>query len=1092
MGKKYSITTYGLKSEKLINLLELGSDKTSVQADGHISGVEIHLADIGEQIGPYKLLSILGEGGFAIVYLASQEKPLIRQVALKIIKPGRNSKQVIMCFESEKQTLALFNHENIARVFDAGKTSGGYPYFVMEYIKGVPITEYCDKERLTIEKRLQLFLNVCEAIQYAHLKGIIHRDIKPSNILVTVQNNKAIPKVIDFGVAKAMTRSAEENNAIGEYGKLIGTREYMSPEQVEITNPDIDTRSDVYSLGVLLYVLLIGLLPFDQKRLKNADFIEVQRIIRQENPPKPSIRLRNLGEASLQIAQNRSTEVKALICRLYKELEWIPIKALRKERERRYQSVTELANDIHNYLNARPLIAGPKSKIYKGKKFIYRNRPLVLSCIAIVLVLAAGILISTAFAISKSRAHAEAVKAMLEAQRSKKAQDLAERLAYFGTIQTVSAKLINHDYSQILPMLEQTDPGRRGWEWGYLFKMCNLPDAVLQAGPGPIGILGISHDGRSILTASTQNLILWDTAAIRPIWRIQFNHPRRPGYFAFDPKGKFLAVLNGGCIYVYAMQNGNLLYQSNDFGYCCICIHPNKPQLYAGTTDGTLFAINTDTWTTEYLRTLSNDRIWHIAIGSSGSRISVSSGKKIGDRVFICSPNNFEVINALPAFPDKGIRGLAILDKLDLLLVVENTVTYLYALKPALNIGQLEGHSQNIQGIAVSSDESEVVTSSVDGKVNIYDTASWANSLNEVLEKKRTPMSFKPDGTIYHGSAVCCVAVFPKGPILSAGEDGTLKQWSKYSLEPAQPIKIPACDNSGSYSLDFREDGKKLAISGWWKCNEVILFDTSTNKTQFIKVEGFDQFGDHRWVRFRPKSRELAVQTFGGLRFYDTEAAGNPQVRWLPMRTELRDFAFDAFGKIMAISFFDKGIQLLNVEDGLPCKVNLESETVESCRLAFSPDSTTLAALDQTRRPSQLYVWNLMTGRLRFQVTMPYGDTEQSGIAFHPSGKYIVTGQNNGEILLWDANSGNCANVIRGHGEGPVNSLQFSKDGARLLSGATDKTVRLWDVESAKPLLTIDQAGYPLSVRFSPDELSIASTDSPVAAWIRESAKWSN
>lgn len=360
------------------------------------------------QVKGYEIVNKLGDGGMGIVYLAEQKEPVKRQVALKIIKPGMDSAKVIARFEAERQTLASLDHPNIARVFEAGTTQLGRPYFAMEYVKGIRITDYCDLKRLNIEERLELFIQVCRAIQHAHQKGFIHRDIKPSNVLISIQDDQAIPKIIDFGVAKALSRQLTEHTMFTEEGQLIGTPEYMSPEQADLVNQDIDTRSDIYSLGVLLYELLAGVLPFDPKALCQAAFGEIQRIIREEEPPRPSTKLSNLGDEATEIVQNRQTELPSLIKRLYKELEWIPLKAMRKERTHRYQSASEFADDIRNYLEGVPLIAGPESRMYRIRKFVRRRRALVVGVTAFVLVLIGGIVLSTVFAIGQTRARAEA------------------------------------------------------------------------------------------------------------------------------------------------------------------------------------------------------------------------------------------------------------------------------------------------------------------------------------------------------------------------------------------------------------------------------------------------------------------------------------------------------------------------------------------------------------------------------------------------------------------------------------------------------------------------------------------------------------
>ena len=342
----------------------------------------------------YHIISTLGEGGFGIVYLAEQEKPVRRRVALKVIKPGMDSKQVIARFEAEEQALALLDHPNIAQVYEAGMTETGLSYFAMEYVKGTPITEYCDRNKLGIEERLGVFVDVCDAIGHAHQKGIIHRDIKPSNILVFLEGEHVVPKVIDFGVAKAISQPLTERTMFTEQGQLIGTPEYMSPEQAEMVAQDIDTRTDIYSLGVLLYELLTGVLPFDPKALREAGFAEIQRIIREQDPPRPSARLSSLGEEAKEAAQSRRTKVAVLAKRLHKELEWIPLKAMRKERTRRYRSASDLADDVQNYLNGAPLIAGPESAAYRVKKFVRRHRALVTGIAAVLVVLVAGIVVS--------------------------------------------------------------------------------------------------------------------------------------------------------------------------------------------------------------------------------------------------------------------------------------------------------------------------------------------------------------------------------------------------------------------------------------------------------------------------------------------------------------------------------------------------------------------------------------------------------------------------------------------------------------------------------------------------------------------------
>ena len=338
----------------------------------------------GTVIGPYKLMEQIGEGGMGVVYVAEQSQPVRRKVALKVIKPGMDTKQVIARFEAERQALAMMDHPNIAKVLDGGVTESGRPYFVMELVRGLPITEYCDGERLSIRERLELFVLVCRAVQHAHQKGIIHRDLKPSNILVTLHDGVPVPKVIDFGVAKATGQSLTEKTVYTAFTQLVGTPLYMSPEQVELSGLDIDTRSDIYSLGVLLYELLTGTTPFDSEALKTAAFDEMRRIIREDEPPTPSMRLSTLGETLTTTSMKRSSDPRHLNRSVRGELDWIAMKALEKDRKRRYETANDFAADVMRYLTDQPVEACPPSARYRFAKFARRNRAVLTTAALVV------------------------------------------------------------------------------------------------------------------------------------------------------------------------------------------------------------------------------------------------------------------------------------------------------------------------------------------------------------------------------------------------------------------------------------------------------------------------------------------------------------------------------------------------------------------------------------------------------------------------------------------------------------------------------------------------------------------------------------
>jgi eukaryotic-like serine/threonine-protein kinase len=390
-----------------------------------ITGLPVEVKTPGEGpgtlIGNYKLRELIGEGGFGSVFLAEQERPVRRRVALKIIKLGMDTRTVVARFEQERQALAVMDHPNIARVLDAGATETGRPYFVMELVKGEPITKYCDKHSLTVDERLELFTQVCQAVQHAHTKGVIHRDIKPNNILVTVQDGRAVARVIDFGIAKATDHRLTEKTVFTEFRQLIGTPEYMSPEQAE-GSLDIDTRTDVYSLGVLLYELLTGSTPFDGKDLRSAAYAEMQRIIREVEPPRPSTRLQQSRETLANVAAQRRVEPARLGTIVRGELDWIVMKALDKDRSRRYATPGDLASDIRRHLSGEAVTAAPPTKFYRARKLVSRHKGLVVAASLVAGALMVGAVGTAAFAFREHRARGRAEEA--EGQAKASAADL--------------------------------------------------------------------------------------------------------------------------------------------------------------------------------------------------------------------------------------------------------------------------------------------------------------------------------------------------------------------------------------------------------------------------------------------------------------------------------------------------------------------------------------------------------------------------------------------------------------------------------------------------------------------------------------------
>jgi serine/threonine protein kinase len=440
------------------------------------------------KIGRYKLLEKIGEGGMGEVWMAEQEQPIRRRVALKLVKVGMDTRSVVARFEAEGQALALMDHPNIARVFDAGATDTGRPYLVMELVRGIRITDYCDEHQLSTRDRLDLFIQVCQAIQHAHQKGIIHRDLKPSNILVTVNDGVPVPKVIDFGIAKAIAQKLTDKTLFTEFQALVGTPAYMSPEQVDLSSVDIDTRSDIYSLGVLLYELLVGRTPFDAAEMMREGFDVLWRTIREKEPVKPSTRLRTLPGVELTTtAQRRRTDALKLTHLLRGDLDWIVMKCLEKDRARRYETANGLAMDIRRYLDNEPIIARPPSPVYRLQKALRRNKLAFTAATLVALALAVG---GGAVIVVQHRAN----------------QDYRQRF-YAYQMGRAGAALTAGQFDHLGVALAQCPPEHRHWEWRYLNSQVDRwrRHTVFQT-DAPVRKLVMSRDGALVaLMAGGQN-----------------------------------------------------------------------------------------------------------------------------------------------------------------------------------------------------------------------------------------------------------------------------------------------------------------------------------------------------------------------------------------------------------------------------------------------------------------------------------------------------------------------------------------------------------------------------------------------------------
>jgi len=1017
----------------------------------------------GTTIGRYKLLELIGEGGMGLVYLAEQQEPIRRRVALKIVKLGMDTRQVIARFEAEKQMLALLDHPNIARVYDAGTTQGGRPYFVMEYVKGQSITEYCDQHKTSIEDRLRLFRQVCEAVQYAHQKGIIHRDIKPSNILVSVEGDRAVPKIIDFGIAKAVTQQFAEGTLFTQQGQLLGTPEYMSPEQVDLATQDIDTRSDIYSLGVVLYQLLAGVLPFGRESFERGGFAEIQRVIQEVDPPNPSTALSKLGEEAKKIAERRKTQVVPLARRLHRELEWIPLKAMRKERVRRYRSASELADDIQNYLNGNPLIAGPETAMYRVKKFVRRHAGSVATVALVAAAIILGLVISTAMYFRSERAlqreaiarnQAEQAEKVAQEQRNiaeTKSEDL-RRAMYVNSIQLADAKHREGNAGQVRSLLDSCPEDLRGWEWNRLNYIHDESLKTLRVGSLYKAVL--SPDGTRIVTCGDDDktVRVWDLTTGEELKTFR-GHEKTIYALAISPDGRQIASAGDEkIIKLWDVQSGTEVMTLRGHGATVwtLVFSPDGKQILSGSNDKTVKLWDVQTGT-ELMTLFGHDDTAAYGYFSPDGKRIVSPGDRDGKIKVWDAASGVELLTILwsnedPISYPKLMCAAFRPDSRRIVLGSNDGVIKVWDMDTGATVITIPVQNGSISSVAYSPNGELIAAGRYDkGLITIWD----AETGKEIRELRG------------HDWAVECVGFSQDGlHLVSASRDGTVKLWDPVIDRDSVKIRGHA---RFVQSIAFSPDGRQIVSHS--ADSTVKLWDAETGEV--IRTMRGPEHGP-RGVAFSPDGRHIAAGEGGpkAIRVWDV-LTGAELMALRGHKDSVRCTVFSPDGKYIVSGSDDRTIKLWDALNGAEV-MTLQGHEDVIVSVAFSPDSKRLASgsWDKTLR-----VWDL-TSRVELMTLKGHLSGVMS-VAFSPDGKRIASASLDRTAKIWDAATGVELMTLYGH-RASVYSVEFSPDGRRIITSGRD-AVRLWDYATGAELVILGAGSGSLDVAFSPDGQTIAA-----------------
>lgn len=1059
----------------------------------------------GSLIGRYKLLQKIGEGGCGVVYMAEQEEPVRRRVALKVIKLGMDTRQVVARFEAERQALAMMDHPNIAKVLDAGATETGRPYFVMELVRGIPITKYCDENRLSTRERLDLFVKICQAVQHAHQKGIIHRDIKPSNILVTLHDGVPVPKVIDFGIAKATEGRLTDHTLFTAFEQFLGTPAYMSPEQAEMSGLDIDTRSDIYSLGVLLYELLTSKTPFDVQELLALGLDEMRRAIREIEPERPSTRLSTMLNGELtSTARNRHSEVPKLVNLIRGDLDWIVMKCLEKDRTRRYETANGLARDIERHLANEPIVARPPSAAYRARKFIRRNQWMVAAAGTVALALVLGTVVSAWQAVRATRARQQAVEAERKEARQHRlaeaARDQAQqaRQDALRNLYIAHLNLVQQDYEQgnlarvHRSLTETQNSPHRGFEWFYWQRRIHQDLRTLRGHRSALRDVAISPDGRLVATASTDGTAtLWeaDTGQVRQ--RFTFQGESRAAAFSLD--GRQLAVSGGNSVIIWDIPGQRRVLSLTDTNLeiiSALALSPDRRQLVTAGFSTNLITVwdlaTQSRW--RVLREPATNVSLRAVFSPDGSKILTSS---FGDIAFLWDAASGQLLP--PRFDGQAGsiwdanfssdgRRVVTAHFGDGVARVWDTMTGVLLLK-------LAGHTDALYGAAFSPDGRRIYTSGWDQQIKSWDAQTG---------RQLAPL---PKGQT---KAIISMALSAGGRRLVTGNwDGEATLWAtdrsdgprtfEARLWPNQERALAAFWASLRGPTPFlASDSRNGLILAPDPQRNIRVWDFATHQERFTLQQAHSAAVSALAVS--PDQQHIVTgDEQGSVRVWNA-ANGQPLYSLDGHTNKIRLLGFSSNGRRLMVAGQDG---LITVWD------NFHQPALRWARpgailwaAAISPDGGQVAA---GYEDGSAIIWDTVTRRPR--RTLSHAPTVKS-LAWSPDGQYVATGGWNTMVRIWEVATGNLAAECQGHTY-PAWCLAFSPDGARLVTGSMDKTARIWEVASGRELLSLKGHVDDIhAVAFSPDGQRVvtgsddqtvkvweAATEESVAAWQKEEAE---